>query len=788
MEPIHQEFPFSTELSFKPLLDHLNAARTSPCATTLHFPGKALPESLELVPELYEPVQDSALLKRHGDLLKQLMATLFSPLFWDTDIVGAVRPFSMNPVFVSPGFHRLFLEKNGSFGKPMGEGDAAFTRGSIIHAYLCVLERFYGIQRHLDYPLIRIVEDPETGLTRYFKMKLDFRFVDVLAQGEPKSLSDEERALVLNHMAEPEILQEILPPEQFLLRGFTILRAVDVTDSEVLSGLERDLIDQESIVSRSGFLRLQERLRTLFRHPELVASLAGLQDDQVHLLNSGCQKSGACLFSDTSRILASELKGTMFEQAVRKDEIFQVPDITASPHNTLANRRIIQCGVRSLIIAPLRYKGRCIGTLDLGSPQPGDFGPMDVLHIRQIRPLFSMALKHAMDDLESRIQGVIKEKCTAVHPTVEWRFRKAAVNHIESLRAESASEIEPIVFKNVYPFYGASDIRGSTGVRNRAIQGDLSEHLSLGLNVIRSAHDARSLPVLEELAGRMETHHERIRSGLATGDELSVARFLKEEVESLFAHLTGFGPKVAAAVEAYESAMDSEKGTVYRLRKEFEESVSLLNDRIAAYLDQEEAAMQAIFPHYFEKHRTDGMDYLIYAGASLTEDGEFHELYVKNLQLWQLKVACGIARQAEQMKGTLKIPLEMVHLILVQDTPLSIRFRYDEKRFDVDGTYDIRHEIIKSRIDKALVRGATERLTQPGKIAIVYSHAEEARETHRHIRYLQSEGFLDEEVETLDLEELASVQGLKALRVGINLDSQAISHGHGQTASELFAA
>jgi hypothetical protein len=67
------------------------------------------------------------------------------------------------------------------------------------------------------------------------------------------------------------VLTALLPPEAFILRGFTVVRAVDVTESEVTSALERDLIDQESIFSTDGFTRLQSRLRTLFGQPELKA-------------------------------------------------------------------------------------------------------------------------------------------------------------------------------------------------------------------------------------------------------------------------------------------------------------------------------------------------------------------------------------------------------------------------------------------------------------------------------------------------------------------------------------
>ena len=205
--------------------------------------------------------------------------------------------------------------------------------------------------------------------------------------------------------------------------------------------------------------------------------------------------------------------------------------------------------------------------------------------------------------------------------------------------------------------------------------------------------------------------------------------------------------------------------------------MALLNDRLASYVDQEEAEIQALYPHYYERHRTDGIDYLIYIGASLQENGEFNELYLKNLRLWQLKVACGLAWHTEQLKPKFKVPLETAHLILLQDTPLSIRFRFDEKRFDVDGAYDVRHEIIKSRIDKAVIKGKRERLTQPGKIAVVYSQPDEMREMLQHIDFLRSEGYLVGNPENVDLESLPGVQGLKALRIGVNLESEAISEG-----------
>jgi ATP-dependent exoDNAse (exonuclease V) beta subunit len=87
----------------------------------------------------------------------------------------------------------------------------------------------------------------------------------------------------------------------------------------------------------------------------------------------------------------------------------------------------------------------------------------------------------------------------------------------------------------------------------------------------------------------------------------------------------------------------------------------------------------------------------------------------------------------------------------------------------VDGAYNIRYEIIKKRIDKAVIKGSAERLTQPGKIAIIYSQAKEALEYRQYIDYLQAAAYLTGEVEEVELEDLQGLQGLKALRVTVNM-------------------
>lgn len=776
MQRPNQELLFKGVLSLEPLIRRLKE-------TGAGFLGPMIPESLEKelrnAPELHRPIEDHTVLERYKGLLRGLMSMVFPPMDWETHAFAALVPFSMEPFLVSPLFRRLFLQDGRIYGR-ITLDEESFNRGRVIRSYLLVLERFYDISQTLDYPIIRIATDPQTGLDLYFNITLDLRFVDVHPVKAPKALTPEERAMILEHLTEPEVLRGIIPPEDFELHGITILRAVDVTDSEILSAIERDLIEQESIVCREGFLKVQERLRVFFRQPHLVAGLTAVQGDQVLLLNSGSEMSMSCIFADSFHVPASEFAGTVFERSYREGRVVVVPDVTEDPSPWHVREDLLNLGIRSLIIAPLHYQGQCIGSLQVGCPEPRRLGPLDGLRISQIQPIFSMALRRAMDDLENKVQRIIKQECTAIHPTVEWRFRGAALKSLEVVPPGLHAKMEPIVFKEVYPFYGVSDIRGSAMQRIRAIQGDLEEQLGLALKVIGSAYGARPLPILSELAGRIEGRLAQVTAGMGTGDELTLTAFLREEVEAVFPDLRDFGPEVREAVARYESAMDPGSGMVYRLRRDYEESVSILSERLSSYLDQEESDLQTLFPHYFEKHRTDGVDYVIYAGESLMEHGGFNQLYLENLRLWQLQVACGMAWHTEALRPALKVPLDTAHLILMQDTPLSIRFRFDEKRFDVDGAYDIRHEIIKSRLDKAAVKGTAERLTQPGKIAVVYAHAGEVSEIRRHVAFLRSEGYLSGDLEKLELEDLPGVQGLRALRMTINVASEAVARRAGR--------
>lgn len=760
-------FPFRSTLSLRGLFDFwqdVGHDEASPRAAV----ARQIGEHLKQTPALAEPISDPAFLDAHRDLLDLMMVAIFPAALWEKVIMAVMPPFDMRPFYTTPAYDRLRLFEEGCPQEVAARDMVELERIRTMHAYYWILAECYETSIKVESPFVLRVTNPETGLPQYFKIDFNPRFTSVTHDGPLPALSESQIQLLLAEPRNLALWQELLPPDGFQFQGFVVITATEVTNQSVLSALKDDLLRPDAMATADKVAHLQNRIRALLKQPDLELGLICLKNQDIEGIRKAKALGRSLLLGEMGAPECPHKAESFYAHVYERDEPLVVSDLSECDVCTGFEYRLKEDGFRTLLLAPLRSEGRLIGIMEIASPRPHRVNPFMAAQLTEAIALFATAMKRSLDEQEDRVQAFIKENYTAIHPAVEWRFREAAQRYLDEQAIGGRPFLERIAFENVYPLYALTDIRHSSDHRNEAIREDLKKQLGLAQDVIVEAGIARPMPLLKEISHRIAAYLDLLDDSAGSEDETSVLDFLREDVESIFDQLAGFGDGVRKRIVAYQDALDANHRLVYEARRAFDQSVETINDVLSAYLLRQEERAQSYFPHYFELFKTDGIDYSVYIGPSLAEDGAFHEFYLRNMRLWQLLVTCGLEWELRQLQPHLPKPLEATHLVLVQATPLSIHFRLEEKRFDVEGAYNIRYEIIKKRIDKARVRGTGERLTQPGQIAIVYAQPREAAEYERYLEYMRSKGYLEGEIEELDLEPMQGVHGLRALRVTIS--------------------
>ncbi len=767
--PTAAGFPFATALSLEPLIAYWRQWETAdnPGVAAL---ARAIAVQVADAAWVRGIITDLHELDCNCDLVQTLMLAVFPAASFATDIGGAVAPFQRRSFYSTPTFAEVLLNAHHEVKQPLNIDAAAMQMQLTRIAYCLILERVYGVVLPGEGTVVFTVPDYSKGLYRHFSFSMHSQFVEVKVLGEKPVLGPAQIEELSHNRHRLELLYELLPPAHFAFEGFNIVRLVDVTEQEILSELKYDLLEHNVLQTPARFEQIQEKLRVLFARPSLQLGIAAYDEQKQAFVDFGRKINHSFLIKQLNNDTTDAGFRQLYTQLLQDRQPLVIKDVSTADLPDGVQAQILALGIRSAILAQLPYGGNTVGLLELGSPEADALDEYDVEKVAQLVPLFAVAVKRNTEELQTRIQAVIREKFTAIHPTMDWRFNDAARSYLNRYdEGNRNAELDPIVFQDVYPLHGSADIRSSSTARNTAIQADLLAHLGLANKVLKRASAFQQLPILDELTFYVAKNLRRLRKGLLTGDEVSIYESLKTQVEPLFEHLARNTAELRPYVAEYWSHIDPELGVLYQQRKAFEQSVTTLNDAVAAYLDEEEEKAQQMFPHYFHRAKTDGVEYDIFVGASLVENKKFDLVFLKNLRLWQLLTMVEITRLAAALKPTLPVPLDTTQLIFIHSQPLSIRFRLDERQFDVDGAYNIRYEIIKKRIDKATVLGTGERLTQPGLLALVYAQQREAVEYREYIDYLQDRGMLEKEVEELELEELQGVKGLLALRVKVKL-------------------
>lgn len=760
------ELPFKVKFNFEQLINYWRAIATQEESGEEVSQAKKLLSRIEKeAPALLQPFESVLLIEQHEQLLKILFSPLFPKLTTKNDIKAIAIPFI--PIIFNPT-ERLtqILDDAGKEQLTMmRQGDPNL---SYINACIFILRFKYGIQINHQQAVYFDIPNTRIGILRHYRAFINADFSSFTAHDHFIPLSKEDIQELMNNFHNIDLWKSKIPPNSFTYEGFSIVKLFDVTTDEAISALKADLLKKDALQTKGLVASIRQHLISVLGIEDLQLGFAAYdkKSDCLKTLGHGHWNSLSLsgeIAQANSKAFCIHTRASLFDdQQVLILSGYTDKDLKKIPFLP----KVAANNILSYIAIPLVYNKEIIGIFELGSSKPHALNSIVASKLERITPLFTTALKRLLDEQETKLEAIVQDQFTAIHPSVSWRFFDAAADLLKQKQVDSKATVAEISFPEVYPLFGQSDIKGSSTERNNAIQADMIEQLTMVKNIIDLAITNHHLPIYQQLKYKLTICIQRMKKGLGAGDEIEVLEFLKEDIYPVFKHFQTLGPVLTEAIESYKQALDEELGVIYKRRKDYEQSVGLINNTMANYLTKMQLQAQDMFPHYFEKYKTDGVEHSIYIGQSIVQRKAFNKLHLQNLRLWQLMTICEMEQlMVAEIKPQLKVPLEIASLILVHHNPITIKFRQEEKRFDVEGAYNIRYEIIKKRIDKATIKGTAERLTQPGKIAIVYSQDKEAREYRQYLDYLHSINYIDANIEWLDLNDLQGVTGLKAIRV-----------------------
>ena len=767
------DFPLLINISFRKLFDSYRALLESDNDLVRSRAERVL-KIAEEFPILSDGFTSEKELVKYKDQIDLITEDLFSAVLQKNEIKIATIPFQGLAFKSTERYKNIIAAAGKDYELELINFD---DQNFFIMGCSIILNAYYGYKADFRRPFFYNIPD-KNGIERSYRVLFNADYIGVEKTDRAKDITEEDYLELLENFDNIEVWKEKFPPDSWVSHGFIIANMYDATMDVSLSNFKENLLQQDT--KDQNFIdEFQTIIKAIFNLPSLKVGYTIVNEESNTFENTPGLLNIESYLLDGVReeACSTTLCERSYQYLFDKKQSYSLPDIEKYhkqyPNNVLYKKLFMQ-GVKSAIITPIVTDGVVSGILEIVSTEPHELNSINANKLRDIMPFLVDSVRRTNKLRENELELIIQRECTSIHPSVHWKFKKEAKRFYKGQMDGEDLAYREIVFDQVYPLYGQIDIKGSSQARNNATQEDLIVELKLIKKIIGKIFKLEPLPIYEQFNFRIDTFLIDLEGQLQVDSERNVMSFMKSEILPLFKHLRKKNSELKKIVNEYYDFVDEDKETVYRHRKDYDESVMEINKQMAAILDSKQVAAQEMYPHYFERFKTDGVEHSLYIGESITKENNFNRIYLYNLRLWQLQAMCEMENSFYKLKETLPMPLDVASMILVFGSSLSLRFRMDEKRFDVDGTYNARYEVVKKRVDKANIKGTDERITQAGKISIVYSQSEDEREYLKYIQFLQHKKQLGDKIEILELDDLQGVTGLKAIRVNVlyNFDNK----------------
>ena len=776
--------PFKTLISFHKLIENLEEIATANVDYRSNY-AKALLKEIESYPEFRNGITDFNFIKKHEELIHNLLADLFPTALTHNEIKAVTIPFQNVTFNYTERFKKILQNAGMTFDMEIRdfEEDQFYILSCIL-----ILNAFYGQSFDFNKPLFYDIPNA-SGVVYHYRIMYNADFIEIIPTQNAPKITPEDINLLMNNYDNIELWKEKFPLQSWILKGFGIVSLFDVTRESAVSNLKSNLLRTKSSQTTSS-ISFESIFKSIFKIPDLKIGfiLYDEEEEKFTIPPYSDKMTKSYILNGTGE---TDCKNGIYGHCLKtilEDKkniiISDVEQYSKVAENKNLGFHLLQQDVQSCIFAPVIKDSAILGIIELVSSKPRVLNSINAINLDLFLPYLIDNLESYKIDKRNQIEAIIQREYTAIHSSVYWKFKREALKYFQSNSPTKDYIFKEIIFKEVYPLYGQIDIKGSSEHRNKTVKEDLKNQLNALINLFESQKSNESFVLLEQRIFELQSFNNELDSALKADTEQQIQNYIESEIHPILKNTT-MDMEHEIVKQNYFETLDEKTGMFYESRKKFDNTMSIINKKLAAILDQKQIEAQLIYPHYYERFKTDGVEHNLYIGESIAPAKPFDNLYLNNLRLWQLQTLCEMELEHHQLKATLPYELDVTSLILVFSSPISIRFRMDEKRFDVDGTYNARYEVVKKRIDKANIKGTKERITQKEKITIVYSHDSEQKEYLKYIKYLQFKKILEPTIEQFEVEELQGVSGLRAIRVKV-INTNFTDKAHTNTYQDLI--
>ncbi|MDQ1163434.1 hypothetical protein QE422_003802 [Chryseobacterium sp. SORGH_AS 447] len=759
-----KDTPFQVYISFKKYLDVLEHIRYNDRLEYRVNYAESLIEKTKNFRELRDGFEDTRLLEKNEDLIRLLLADLFPTGLTNNEIKAAGIPLSNITFNYTERFKAILKDAGKDFEIELRNID-----DDEFYVFCCclILQSYFKRDIKSTLPLYYDIPNRQ-GIMKHYKISVNADFTEVYPTEGARIPSEEVIDMLLENLDDFKLWKKYFPSKSWVLTGFSIVSLVDCTSEVALSDLKSSMIqiDPEN-------LKPDENLREIFKSYFDVAQLSfGLM-----LFNEKDQRLEKLPIYEnvfTNHILDFWIN--TFDEEIRKNTFTNLnhnsrPIVVSNIENlddeikSLPSFRILRDNeINSFMVIPIMKDGALIAMMEFTSPIPNSFNGLKLKKMEFFTDMILFSLNRFSFEKNYQIEAIIQREYTTIHDSVVWKFRNEAERYFNASLAKKIYTLKQIAFKNLTPLFGFSDIRSSSEKRYYLMLEDLNQQIHCLQEIFALINSDSEKYILALDIFENELNHE-----IKADTEQRFQRLLRDEIHPFLQGKLEIksSSEVKAKIKDYFTQVFVQNGLFYAKRKSLDDSITLVNRKLADVLDEAQIKAQQIFPHYYERFKSDGVEHNLYTGQTIAPDLNYHFKVVHKLRYWQLKTICNMELEFRNFRKDLPIHLEIASLIFVYNEKIDIRFRMDEKRFDVDGAYNSYYEIIKKRLDKAHIKDSEDRITCPGKITVVYFGMENQREYLDYISRLQKKGILQNDTEFFKVEDLQGITGLLGLRVSL---------------------